>query len=146
MTATQTQLIRMVDQHGQIVDLDIRQDGQPPGLVAPGRRTRFKIKIRARGVVAFAVDSMVLPESPRDWHVHDVRVGTRSQLLLLADSPEEDGIPGSAFSSEATTRAVSFETCQAAQELSLDVAYRGLLPGGAPLVCLLRCTTVRQAG
>lgn len=130
------QLIRMTDQHGRAVRLDVRQDGKRPGLVPPGRRVRFKIRAHA---LAYRVELVALGDCEH-WHVYDVRVGNRSQFTNAGDSPDEDGIPGAVFSPGASSSYLSFETVQTGMDLVLDVAYCGPAPDGAPLDCSLRCT------
>jgi hypothetical protein len=131
------QLIRMIDQHGQAVPLDVRQDGRSPGLVSPGKRTRFKIRA---GALAYRVNRLVLPESPEDWHVYGIYVGSQLQFSSLADSPDEDGIAGGAFSADFHDNFFSFQITQTAMNLVLDVAYHGPVEGGAPFCCHLQCT------
>jgi hypothetical protein len=126
--------IRMIDQHEFLVELEVRQDGKAPGLVAPGKRTRFKLRARA-----YRVESLVLPECPEHWLVHDICVGTRSQFTAKGDSPEEDGVPGEVFAS-GTESFLRFETTQTAMDLVLDVSYHGPMEAGAPFCCHLRCT------
>lgn len=132
----ESQRIRMVDQHGRVVPLDVRQDGRPPGLVHPGRRTRFKIRAET---LAYRVEQVVLGDCEH-WHVHDVRVGSQSQLVSVGDSLDEDGFPGAVLSSDAVGSFLSLETVQTAMDLVLEVSYRGPAPDGAPLDCSLRCT------
>jgi hypothetical protein len=113
-------LIRMIDQHGQAVPLDVRQDGRVPSLVSPGKRTRFKIRV---GALAYHVNRLVLPESPEDWHIYSIYVGSQLQFSSLADSPDEDGITGAAFSAAFHDSFFSFQIAQAAMDLVLE---RGL--------------------
>ena len=131
------QHIRMIDQHGQAVPLDVRQDGLTPGLVSPGKRTRFKIRT---GAVAYRVNSIVLPEGPEDWHVHNIYVGSQPQFSSLGDSPNDDGVPGAIFAASSADSFFSFQTTQACMDLVIDVAYHGPVEGGALFCCHLQCT------
>ncbi len=134
-------LVRMIDQHGQPVALDVRQDGRAPGLVPPGRRVRFRVRT---DTLAYRIHRLVLPECPQDWHVYDVYVGSRSQFSGVnpADIPENDGVPGEMFSAQVSDDFVRFETVQTAMDLTIDVAYRGPVTGGAPFACHLQSTVV----
>lgn len=141
MTRTQNQhaepqLICMTDQHGRSVALNVRQDGKQPSLVPPGRRVRFKIQAHA---LAYRVGRVVLRDS-KHWHIHDIRVGSRSQLSSVGDSPEEDGFPGEVLSADIAGCLLSFETVQKGMDFTLDVTYRGPEPDGVPLNCVLWCT------
>lgn len=129
--------IRMIDQHGQAVPLNVRQDGRSPGLVSPGKRTRFKIQA---GALAYHVNRIVLPEGPEDWHVYGIYVGSQLQFSSLADSPDEDGVPGDIFSGDVPDNFITFQTVQASMVLVLDVAYHGPVGEGAPFCCHLQCT------
>jgi hypothetical protein len=126
-------LVRMVDQHDHAVAIDVLQDGRPPTLVRPGRRTRFKIRANA---LAYRIERVVLGDC-EDWHVHDVCVGGRSQLTNKGDSPEEDGFPGAVLSPDAVDCFLSFETTQTAMDLVFDVSYVGPLSDGAAFACSL---------
>jgi hypothetical protein len=114
MTTSQPQHIRMIDQHGQAVDLDVRQDGRAPGLVPPGRRVRFKIRAP---VLAYRVSRLVLPEAPDDWHVYDIYVGAQSQFSNLGDTSEGDGCPGGVFAPQMPSM-ISFATVQTAMDFA----------------------------
>ena len=107
---TEPQFIRMVDQRDRDVALYVRQNGGPPGPVTPGKLARFKIRTNA---LAYRIDRIFIREC-ENWHVHDVRVGSQSQFLSVGDSPEQDGIPGAAFSSP-SLNFLPFGTAQTVQ-------------------------------
>jgi hypothetical protein len=127
----------MIDQHGQAVPLDVRQDGRPSGLVSPGKRTRFKIRA---GALAYRVNCIVLPECPEHWHVCNISIGSQSVFVALGDSPEEDGVPGEVFAAKNDDCFVRFMPCRPCVDLVLDVTYHGPIVGGAPFCCHLQCT------
>jgi hypothetical protein len=136
-TSSEPQLSGMIDQHGQAVPLDVRQDGRPSGLVSPGKRTRFKIRA---GALAYRVNRVVLPECPEHWHVCDISIGGQSVFVALGDSPEEDGVPGEVFAAKVDDCFVRFMPCQPCMDLVFDVTYHGPIEGGAPFYCHLQCT------
>jgi len=132
--------VRMSDQHGDAVQLDVRQDGGLLGVVQHGKRVRIKIRARA---LAYRVERVVLGDA-ENWHVYDVRVGTRSQIVSLGESPEDDGIPGAIFSRDVPDSFLYLETVQKDMDLVFEVAYRGPSMGGEVIDLSMTCVAAYE--
>lgn len=125
-------MIRFIDQNGEKIALDIKQDGEAVGWVKPGRRTRFQIRTKCVGL---RIEKIVLDHC-EDWQVNDIAVHGRSQLAghhyAMAPRPEEDGVPGVVFGAGLPSE-LTLETLQTAMIFTIDVTYKGANPEGQPL-------------
>lgn len=137
-------LMKFIDQNGQLVDVAIVVDGGPITWIKPGRRTRIQVRSKC---VALRIDQLELAK-PSEWQVNDIRVHGKSQFgyaqhvdpaYAPAARAEDDGVPGEVFSPGAVASAVRFDTLQTAMTLTFDVTYVGPNPEGQPFAFTARC-------
>lgn len=136
-------VIRFVDQDGEAITIDVRQDGRELGWVPRGKRTRFKIRTQT---VALRIDGIAIG-NPDEWRVNDIKVGGFSQfsdLCQQGDTVDMDGVPADVFDSPACNDfLMPFHTVQTAMDIYFDVTYHGSNPEGQPFVCSVQCTVAR---
>jgi hypothetical protein len=84
------------------------------------------VTVTARPRVAFTPSWLIL-RNPRNWVIHDVRIGNQSQFAQSGD------IPGDEFHSGAIDSFVRFETAQPWMDVSVVASYVGTVAEGEPL-------------
>lgn len=92
-------------------------DTTPPKLlkIEPGKMIEI---IQRQQNVAFRPERIVI-DNAKDWMVHDIKVGNRSQFSQRGD------VPGEVFAANAQGTEFSFETVQTAMDFAITVSYRG---------------------
>lgn len=131
-------VIRFVDQNGEAITIDVRQDGGDLQWVPRGKRTRIKIRHQ---VSALRIERIAVTNAS-DWRVNDIKVGGLSQfadLLQLGDTVDEDGVPADLLAEAEFDGFVAFHTAQAAMDIDFDVTYHGPNPEGQPFACTVQC-------
>lgn len=135
--------VRFVDQNGEAIAINVRQDGEEPRRVPRNQRTRFKIRPQTS---ALRIERIAIGNAD-EWRVNDIKIGGFSQfsdLTQQGDTVDEDGIPADVLASDAFSDLLAFHTAQTAMDIDFDVTYHGPNPEGQPFACTVQCTAAFQ--
>lgn len=141
LSALDVKGVRFVDQNGEAIAIDVRQDGKEPRRVPRNQRTRIKIRPRPQ-TLALRIERIAIGNAD-EWRVNDIKIGGLSQfsdLQHLGDTVDDDGVPADVFGSDAFDNLMAFHTAQTAMDIDFDVTYHGPNPEGQPFACTVQCT------
>jgi hypothetical protein len=134
-------VIRFVDQNGNAIAINVRQDGGELRWVPRGKRTRFKIR---QNEIALRIERIAIGNA-HEWRINDIKIGGFSQFSDLCqpgNTADDDGVPADLLASDAFNGR-SFHTAQTAMDIYFDVTYHGSNPEGQPFACTVQCTVAR---